>query len=117
MIDLFVNGKLLKSINSAPITLIAKMDKPSSVEDFRPIACCTIMYKIVVKIMVSRLQQVLPLLVGCGQSAFVKGRDVHDNILLTHELVNNYQRKQISPRVVIKVDIRKAYDIVEWDIF
>jgi len=45
VIDFFVNDKLLKSINSAPITLIAKVDNPSSVQDFRPLLhvaqCCT----------------------------------------------------------------------------
>lgn len=37
-----------------------------------------------------------------------------DNVLLCHELVRGYNRKGISPRVVMKMDIRKAYDTVDW---
>ena len=51
-------------------------------------------------------------LVGKEQSAFVKGINIHDNILLAHELVYKYNRKSISPRVIFKVDIKKAFDFV-----
>lgn len=36
------------------------------------------------------------------------------NVILAHELVQAYTRKHISPRCMIKVDIQKAYDIVDW---
>lgn len=37
--DFFLNGKLLKSINSTVITLVAKVENPSSIQEYRPIAC------------------------------------------------------------------------------
>ncbi|XP_060190388.1 uncharacterized protein LOC132619521 [Lycium barbarum] len=37
-----------------------------------------------------------------------------DNVLIPHELVKGYSHKGISARCTIKVDIRKAYDSVEW---
>ncbi|XP_060170738.1 uncharacterized protein LOC132601681 [Lycium barbarum] len=39
---------------------------------------------------------------------------VSDNIILAHELVKAYSRKNISPRCLIKVDIQKAYDTLDW---
>lgn len=36
-----------------------------------------------------------------------------DNVLLSHELVKAYSRKNISPRCLIKVDIQKAYDTMD----
>lgn len=57
----------------------------------------------------------LPYLVGWNQSAFVQDRRISDNILLAHELVKNYQRKGLSPREVIKIDLRKAFDAVDWN--
>lgn len=44
----------------------------------------------------------------------VLGDVILENILLSHELVKGYNRKHISPRCMIKIDIQKAYDSVEW---
>lgn len=41
----FENGKLLKELNCTTLTLIPKVDSPTSVMDFRPIACCNVLYK------------------------------------------------------------------------
>lgn len=49
-----------------------------------------------------------------NQIAFMKGRRVTDNVLLAHELICNYHRKSISPRVVVKIDLMKAFDLVNW---
>lgn len=38
-----------------------------------------------------------------------------DNIHLAQELLRKYARKNISPRCILKVDIQKAYDTVDWD--
>jgi len=48
------------------------------------------------------------------QSGFIPGRKVADNVIMAHELVKTYTRKHISPRCMIKVDIQKAYDTVDW---
>lgn len=37
-----------------------------------------------------------------------------ENIHLAQELINKYNQKRISPRYLIKVDLRKAYDTVSW---
>ncbi|GJV85890.1 putative RNA-directed DNA polymerase [Tanacetum coccineum] len=49
-----------------------------------------------------------------NQSAFVPGRRISDNILLTQELMHNYHRDKGPPRCAFKVDIQKAYDTVDW---
>lgn len=37
------------------------------------------------------------------------------NIILSTELVKGYERKGVSPRCMLKVDMRKAYDSVKID--
>ncbi|XP_019238406.1 PREDICTED: uncharacterized protein LOC109218498 [Nicotiana attenuata] len=60
----FQTGKLLKEINCTTVTLIPKMKNPSYVKEFRPIACCSTMYKIIAKLLTNRLKLVVDLLVG-----------------------------------------------------
>lgn len=43
----FHSGKILKEINHTFITLIPKIDNPSSASPFRPISLCSTIYKII----------------------------------------------------------------------
>ncbi|GJZ19386.1 hypothetical protein Tco_0555976 [Tanacetum coccineum] len=52
--------------------------------------------------------------VSDNQSAFVLGRRVSDNILITQELKHGYYRDKGPPRCAFKIDIQKAYDTVDW---
>ncbi|XP_074314439.1 uncharacterized protein LOC141649654 [Silene latifolia] len=55
----FNTGKLLKKLNSTNITLVPKVPNPSSVTDFRSIACCNTIYKCIAKLLCTRLGKVL----------------------------------------------------------
>ncbi|GJS85074.1 hypothetical protein Tco_0751615, partial [Tanacetum coccineum] len=57
----------------------------------------------------------LKVLVSPDQSAFVLGRNITDNILLTQELMHNYHLDHSMARCAFKVDIEKAYDTIDWD--
>ncbi|XP_020245193.1 uncharacterized protein LOC109823321 [Asparagus officinalis] len=54
-------------------------------------------------------------LVNQAQSAFVRGRNISSNILMAHELVKHYNRKHISPRIMLSLDIKKAFDTINWN--
>lgn len=112
--EFFDSGKLLKQVNATFIALIPKMDHVDSVSDFRPISLCNVIYKTITKILANRIKKVISRIVGPEQGAFVPDRDISDNILLAHELVKNYDRKASSPRICIKVDLKKAFDSVSW---
>lgn len=96
------------------MTLVPKISNDVHVKDYRPVACCTVLYKIISKVIINRLQNILPEIVGESQSAFIKGRVIFDNIILSHEIAKGYYRKNISLRCMLKIDLQKAYDSVEW---
>ncbi|GAB2303773.1 hypothetical protein Dimus_038959 [Dionaea muscipula] len=112
--EFFNTGQLLRQINHALIVLLPKHTNANRVEDFRPIACCNVMYKIISKILANRLSPILESIIDPCQAAFIRGRLMKDNIYLVHELLRQYTRKRISPRCFFQVDLRKAYDSVEW---
>nr|GEY26818.1 hypothetical protein [Tanacetum cinerariifolium] len=47
-------------------------------------------------------------------ACLVVGDKISDNILLSQELLRNYHRCSGPPKVSFKIDLRKAYDSVEW---
>ena len=112
VIYFFENGRILREWNDTALTLIPKVANPSRMSDFRPIACCNVMYKCISKIMANRLKGVLPTLINEAQLAFVPGRSIGDSILIAQELVRNYHQSNTKSRCTIKVDILKAYDMV-----
>ncbi|KAL2225770.1 UNVERIFIED_CONTAM: putative mitochondrial protein, partial [Sesamum indicum] len=102
VLDFFNTGRILKQINTTLLALIPKVHSPMNVGDFRPISCCNVLV-------------ILDKLISSCQAAFVPGRSIGDNIMLAQELFTGYNQTHLPPRCALKVDIRKAYDTVEWD--
>ncbi|XP_048502820.1 uncharacterized protein LOC104896775 [Beta vulgaris subsp. vulgaris] len=62
------------------------------------------------------MQGVIGEAVNKAQLGFIPGRHIGDHILLAIELIIGFFRAHMSLRCIMKVDIRKAYDSVEWSI-
>jgi hypothetical protein len=109
-------GKILKAINHTHITLIPKVKNPETVQEFRPISLCNVIYKTISKVLTNRLKRVLPQIVSESQSAFVPGRLITDNILVAFETLHHMhqQRKRKYGSVALKLDMSMAYERVEW---
>lgn len=112
----FRNGHLLKEFNQSHIALIPKVDNPSKVNQFRLISLANFNYKIISKILVNRLKSHLDKIVSPNQSAFIKGRSIHDNSILAHELFHSMKNKKGNGGLMaIKLDMEKAFDRMEWN--
>lgn len=85
------------------------------ISDYRPISLCIFFYKIISSIVNKRLASLLPAIISQEQSAFVKGRHITENIALAQELTYELARKTRGHNIILKLDMAKAYDRLEWD--
>lgn len=106
------NGKLAKGINSTFIALIPKVDSPQLLNDFRPISLVGCMYKVLAKVLANRLRTVVSSVVSDTQSAFLKGKQILDGILVANEAVDEARRMN-KEMLLFKVDFEKAFDSVD----
>ena len=74
------------------------------------------MDKIISKVLANRLKEILKEVIDETQSAFVPGRSITDNVLVAFETMHciDQKRKGKEAMMVVKLDISKAYDRVEW---
>ncbi|XP_038993930.1 uncharacterized protein LOC120117774 [Hibiscus syriacus] len=113
--EFFQTGILLPAFNATAIVLVPKAPNAGMAKDFRPISCCSVMYKTISGIIVNCLASFFPDMILPNQSAFIKGRSIVDNTLLAQEIVKGYSRRTLSSRCALKIDLRKAFDSICWD--
>lgn len=108
-------GDIPEDAAEAILVLIPKKDKPNSMRDFRPLSICNVTYKLASKIIVNRLRDLVKDLVSPCQSSFVPGRQSLDDVVICREVVHTMKRtKSRRGMVVMKVDLEKSCDRLEW---
>jgi hypothetical protein len=102
------------SLNAATMILLPKRADAAAAKDYRPISLVCLFAKIVTKVLATRLQPRMGDLVSPAQSAFIKGRVIHDNFTFVRGLARSYFLKK-NPALLIKLDMEKAFDSLSWD--
>lgn len=73
----FQVSKMNPVFSSTYIALIPKKPHITAMTDARPIACCSVIYKAIIKLLANRIKGFMPKLVSKCQGAFVEGRDIY----------------------------------------
>ncbi|KAL9679888.1 hypothetical protein QQ045_017759 [Rhodiola kirilowii] len=114
-IEGFFDGlHLPRSFTSTYLTLIPKVAHATSISHLHPISLCNFCHKIISRILTLRLASWLPRIISEEQVGFVKGRAIHENIALAHELTHDLNHKVLGGNLILKLDMAKAYDRVSW---
>ncbi|XP_026451804.1 uncharacterized protein LOC113352159 [Papaver somniferum] len=101
--------------NHTHISMIPKIKNPTSPSDYRPIALCNVLYKVVGKLLSNRIKPFLDNFISWSQTAFVPGRQILDNIVIAKELLHSMNNSTATDgHFALKVDMAKAYDRVNW---
>nr|XP_027090418.1 uncharacterized protein LOC113711451 [Coffea arabica] len=112
--DFFAGASMPRGFSSTTITLLPKKEGACEWKDFRPISLSNVSSKIISKILSTRINTLLPKLILEFQTGFIPGRGIQDNVLLAQELILDLDKKLRHPNVILKLDMEKAYDRVEW---
>ena len=111
-----LNFGLLHKMNFTHIVPIPKNNELKNMSDYRPISLGTVISRIVSRVVANRLKRVLAMVIFDAQSAFVPNRLITDNTIVVYELLHRMRnrRKGRMGQMVVKLDISKVHDRVEW---
>lgn len=115
--DFFQTGRMPGGLNETNLVLLPKKKNPTVVEDLRPIALCNVLIKIITKVLANPMKNLLEMVVSDTQSAFISGRLISDNIMISYEVMHYLKRKKFGKEgfMALKLDMSKAYDRIKWN--
>ena len=82
------NEQFRASLNATNIALIPKGTEQRTMKDWRPIALCNVLYKVLLKVLANKLKTVLDKCISNNQSTFVRGRFILDNAMVAIKMVH-----------------------------
>lgn len=110
------NAKVPKYVTAYFLALIPKCDNPQILYVFRLIYLVGSLYRIIAKLLASRVKRVLGKLINKCQLTFLANKQMLGGILVVNELFDFPKRNKIE-FLLEKVDFANAYNCVSWNYF
>ena len=103
----FRSRNFLVALNETLIVLIPKINHPDTVNHFRLMFLCNVIYNLITKIVVQRIRPLL--LVSQAQCNFIPRRQVRDNIVVVQEAIHAIRRMRgRKEAIAVKIYLEKA---------
>jgi hypothetical protein len=81
-------------LNIGVITLIPKTKEAAKIRQYRPICLLNVIYKIITKALMLRLEDCMSKIINRSLNAFIKGRNIMDGVLSLHEILHDTRMKK-----------------------
>ncbi|CAI5478626.1 unnamed protein product [Closterium sp. Yama58-4] len=104
-------GKMLEAANEAVTVLLYKKGAETGARNYRPITLLTSIYKILAKVMATRMKAVLHQVISGEQYGFLPGKRLTDAVPMVADLIDAAKNKN-KEWYIMMVDFEKAYDSV-----
>ena len=102
----FIMGSMPREVNASLIVLIPKISNPTSINHFRPISLCNVVYKIISKLLVEKIRPLLDKMIYPTQLAFIPNMWIAENQIIVQEVLHSFKtRKTKSGLMAIKLDL------------
>ena len=96
------------------ISLLPKKNDLTLLKNWRPLTLLNVDYKILAKIIATRLKDTLLHLIDNDQTGFLEKRFIGQNIASLIEVIDYCETNDIAA-VLISIDFEKAFDKLDWD--
>ncbi len=107
-----LSNQMTKSQKGAIVSLLYKKNDKTYLKNWRPISLLNIDYKIISKIIATRLKKVLPDIISPAQTCGVPGRQMQDNIWTLTNLIEKIEHDDMETMIIAALDQEKAFDRV-----
>ena len=110
----FENNSLSIEQKRGILSIIPKKGKDlRRLPNWRPLTLLNTDYKILTKVLATRLQKVLPTLISLDQSGYIKGRFIGENIRNIYDVIE-YTTLEQKAGMLVALDFEKAFDSISW---
>ena len=96
------------------ISLLPKKNDLLLLKNWRPLTLLNVDYKILAKIIATRLKQSLIHIINQDQTGFLEKRFIGQNIASILEIIDHCEDNDLAA-VLISIDFEKAFDKLDWD--
>lgn len=104
--------ELRNELAEALLVLVPKGSKLDTIKGFRP---CNVCVKLVNKVISNRIKLILIKILSPNQSSFISGRHSRGNVIICQEILHMPRyTKAKKAGIILKLDMEKAYDMMEW---
>lgn len=114
-LDCLNKGLLPLELNQTLLVLIPTVKNPVKIKQFCLISLCNVVYKTITKAIINKLKPYLPQEVSPNQSSFIPGCNITDNVIIYQEVLHSFRTNRGTRKsMMVKIDLEKAYDRLEW---
>jgi hypothetical protein len=83
-------------LNYGILSLIPKVRGADQIKLFRPITLINVIFKFIVKAIAIRLAPIAHRTIDRSQTAFIKGRNLHEGVIALHEIAHELKVKKLG---------------------